>query len=393
MDLYERASVLAPELTEIRRDIHAHPELSFQEQRTAALVAERLRELGYEVRTGVGRTGCVGDLSGGEGPTIALRADMDALPIQETNDVPYRSRKPGVMHACGHDAHVACLLGAARLLAESRGAGALPAGRIRLLFQPSEEAVDDGNIGGAQAMIADGAMEGVTAVIGLHVDSNAPARQILFREGPLMAGNDTLRGRIRGATSHAALPHEGLDALVLTSHVIQAVQAIVARRIDPLQPAVVTFGVVRGGTKENILIGEVELEGTMRYFDPGVRAKLHEELRRAFAIADALGGSGTIEIRAGNPPVHNDPGLTGLARDAAREVGGGEGLGIADQIMGAEDFAYLAREAPGCFFWLGARIDRDPRKHHSPRFDIDESCLPVGAAVLAAAARRALQGW
>jgi amidohydrolase len=390
MNLFDRASALAPELSDIRRDLHAHPELSFQEIRTAEVVAERLRELGYDVRTGVGITGCVGEFSTGDGPTVALRADMDALPILEENDVPYRSREAGIMHACGHDAHVACLLGAARLLAESRDDASLPAGRIRLLFQPSEESTDEENLGGAQRMIADGAMEGVDAVFGLHVDANSPAGQVLFRQGPLMAGNDTLRGTVRGAASHAALPHEGLDALVLASHVVLAVQAIVSRRLDPLEPAVITFGRIEGGTKENILVEEVRLAGTLRYFDSAVRSTIHRELRRAFAVADALGGDGRVEVREGNPPVHNDPRLTELARSAAKAVVSTEGLGTADQIMGAEDFAYLAREAPGCFFWLGARIAKDPRKHHTPRFDIDESCLPVGAAVLAAAAGTAL---
>jgi amidohydrolase len=393
MELLSRATALAPELVEIRRDIHAHPELSFRETRTAALIAERLKRLGYDVRTGVGVTGCVGELSAGPGRTIALRADMDALPIQEANDVPYRSRNDGAMHACGHDAHVACLLGAAELLAESARQGSLPPGRIRLLFQPSEETTDEQNVGGARRMIEDGAMDGVDAVIGLHVASESAAGQVLFRAGPLMAGNDTLRGIIRGVNAHAALPHEGLDAVVLASHVILAAQAVVARRIDPLQPAVITFGMIEGGTAENILAGTVKLEGTLRYFSAEVRDRLHEELRRAFALADTLGGEGRLEIRDGNPPVINDPKLNDLVRAAAESVVGPADIGVADQIMGAEDFAYLAREVPGCFFWLGARIDDDPRSHHSPHFDIDESCLPRGAAVLAAAAQRALAEW
>jgi amidohydrolase len=393
MELLSRASALAPELVEIRRDIHAHPELAFQERRTAALVAERLRQLGYEVRTGVARTGCIGQLSTGAGRTVALRADMDALPIQEANDVPYRSRVDGVMHACGHDAHVACALGAARLLAESAAEGSLPSGRIRLIFQPSEERTDDENLGGAQRMIAEGALEGVDAVIGLHVASMSPTGQVLFREGPLMAGNDTLHGVVRGASAHAALPHEGLDAVVLAAHVVLAVQAIVARRIDPLEPAVITFGKIEGGRAENILSSEVRLTGTLRYFDFSVREQLQEELRRAFAVPDAMGGEGRIEIKSGNPPVINDARLNDIVRGAANSVVGEADIGVADLIMGAEDFAFLAREAPGCFFWLGAGIEADPRIHHSPRFDIDESCLPRGAAVLAAAAQKVLAEW
>jgi amidohydrolase len=393
MDTLTKAETFAPELVEIRRDIHAHPELSFQEQRTAALVADQLERLGYDVRTGVGGTGCVGELVTGEGRTIALRADMDALPIQETNDVPYRSRNNGVMHACGHDAHVTCLLGAARLLAESAAAGSLPPGRLRLLFQPSEETTDADNVGGAVRMIQGGAMAGVDAVIGLHVASESPTGQLLFRDGPLMAGNDTLRGTIRGLNAHAALPHEGVDAIWLTSQVISATHAIVGRRINPLEPGVITFGKIEGGLAENILCAEVRLEGTLRYFNREVRERLHRELRSAFAIANALGGEGVVEIRDGNPPVVNDSRLNTLVRSAAAEVVGSADVGAADMIMGAEDFAHLAQEAPGCFFWLGARIEDDPRSHHSPRFDIDERCLPRGAAVLAAAAQRSLAEW
>ncbi len=393
MELLARAARHTPEIVETRRDLHAHPELSFRETRTAALVAERLRAFGYDVRTGVGRTGCVGELTTGTGRTVALRADMDALPIQEENEVPYRSRVEGVMHACGHDAHVACLLGAARLLAEAAEEGTLPAGRLRLIFQPSEETTDEQNLGGAVRMIGEGVMDDVDAVIGLHVASESPAGQILFRAGPLMAGNDTLFGTVSGSSAHAALPHEGVDAITLTGHVMLAVQAIVARRIDPMEPSVITFGKIAGGVADNILCDEVRLEGTLRYFDLEVRQRLHQELRRAFAVADALGGAGRIEIREGNPPVINDAQLTDLVRDAADAVVGPADIGIADQIMGAEDFAHLARQAPGCFFWLGARIEDDPRLHHSPRFDIDESCLPRGAAVLAAAAQRILAEW
>jgi amidohydrolase len=393
MELLPRANALAAELVEIRRDIHAHPELSFQEIRTAALVADRLKSLGYHVRTQVGVTGCIGELGSGDGRSVALRADMDALPIQEANDVPYRSQVDGVMHACGHDAHVTCLLGAAMLLAESERSGDLPPGRVRLIFQPSEEVTDEHNVGGAQRMIEDGAMEGVDAVLGLHVAAESPAQEVLFREGPLMAGNDTLLGTVRGTSAHAALPHEGEDALLLASHVILATQAIVARRVDPLQPAVVTFGTVKGGAASNILCNEVRLEGTLRYFDSEVRRTLHEELKRAFAVADALGGEGRIEIRDGNPPVINDARLTEIVRSAARSVVGEDDVATADLIMGAEDFAFLAREAPGCFFWLGAGIEGDRRSHHSPHFDIDESCLPRGAAVLAAAACKVLAEW
>lgn len=393
MTLLAEAEAFVGDLVQIRRDIHAHPELAFQERRTAALVADELKRLGYDVRTGVGVTGCVGEISTGPGRTVALRADMDALPIQETNDVPYRSRNDGVMHACGHDAHVTCLLGAARLLAQRAGEGRLPSGRVRLLFQPSEETTDAENIGGASRMIADGAMDQVDAVLALHVAAMSPTGLVLFRPGLLMAGHDSLFGTVTGVSAHAALPHEGRDAILLASHVIQAAQAVVARRIDPLDSAVVTFGKIHGGTAENILASEVRLEGTLRYFSDEVRTTIHDELRRAFAVADAMGGRARLEIRDGNPPVLNDARLTALARSAAQSLVGADNVAVAEQIMGAEDFAFLAREAPGCFFWLGARIETDPRTHHSPRFDIDERCLPKGAAVLAGAAEKVLAEW
>jgi amidohydrolase len=242
-------------------------------------------------------------------------------------------------------------------------------------------------------MIADGAMDDVDAVLALHVAAMSPTGLALFRPGLLMAGHDVLVGSIRGVSAHAALPHEGRDAILLASHVLQAAHAIVSRQIDPLDSAVVTFGKIQGGTAENILASEVRLEGTLRYFTDEVRKTIHDELRRAFAVADAMGGSGQLEIRSGNPPVLNDARLTALARSAAQSVLGPGKVAAAEQIMGAEDFAFLAREAPGCFFWLGARIDEDPRTHHSPRFDIDERCLPKGAAVLAAAAERVLSEW
>ncbi|NIR45986.1 MAG: amidohydrolase [Gemmatimonadetes bacterium] len=389
MTLLEKARAIGPELVKTRRDIHAHPELSFQENRTAGLVADRLRKLGYDVRTGIAVTGCIGELVTGPGRTVALRADMDALPIQEANEVPYRSQRDGVMHACGHDAHVACLLGAARLLAEAASRGELPKGRIRLLFQPSEETTDAENKSGARRLIEEGAMEGVDAVIGLHVAAEAPVGEVLLREGLMMAGNDTLRGVVEGVGAHAALPHEGLDAVLLAAHVVQAAHSIVSRRIDPLASAVITFGKIEGGTAENIVASAVHLEGTLRYFERDVRQRLHAELRRAFAVADALGGTGRLEISEGYPPLVNDGDLTALVRAAASEIGE-PSVASADMIMGAEDFAFLGQEAPGCFFWLGAGIDDDPRNHHSPRFDIDERCLPVGAAVLAAAAGKVL---
>jgi amidohydrolase len=389
-DLIDRARALAPDLVALRRDLHRHPELSFAETRTAAAAAAAVEAHGYATRTGVGRTGVVADLAHGDGPTVALRADMDALPIQEDADHDYGSTVPGVMHACGHDAHVAMLVGAARLLAEAADAGTLPAGRVRLLFQPSEEASDEENLSGAMRMVADGAMEGVDAVFGLHIGAHLAAGVFRIGDGPQFGGSDSFTARVRGTASHAARPHLGVDGVVLAAHWVLACQQGVARRIDPLEAGVLTIGTVHGGDAENVIADAVRLAGTERYYAPEVRAELHRTLRAASGVVDALGGSVDLDIREGYPPVVNDGWATGLATDAVTGALGAARVAGGEPMLGAEDFAILAREAPGCFFWLGAALD-PPREHHHPRFDIDEGTLPLGAAALAACAVRALE--
>jgi amidohydrolase len=387
--LLQEARALEPELIAVRRELHRHPELAFRETRTAALAADTARALGYRVRTGVGRTGVVAELGSGE-PVIALRADMDALPIQESGAAEYRSTVPGVMHACGHDAHVAMLLGAARLLAERHARGAFPAGTVRLLFQPSEEASDEQNRSGAMRMVEDGAMAGVTTVFGLHIGAHLESGVAFISPGPVMAGSDLFGAVVHGRSSHAARPHEGIDAIVLAAHCVLACQNAVARRIAPHAQGVLTIGTIAGGFAENVLAESVELHGTMRYFEEDVRAVLQRELRSAFAVADTLGGRAQISLRPGYPPVVNDPGATRLAADAVREALGPDAVRSFEPMMTAEDFAVLAREAPGCFFWLGAALE-PPREHHHPAFDIDERALARGAAALAACALHALE--
>lgn len=384
--LVERARAFAGELVELRRDLHRHPELAFRETRTAAAAAEHAERLGFRVRRGVGRTGVVAELGGG-GPVVALRADMDALPIQEAGDVEYRSTVAGVMHACGHDAHVAMLVGAARLLAEHE---ALPTGTVRLLFQPSEEGADEENKSGATRMVEDGAMEGVEAVFGLHIGAHLPAGTIHMRPGSFMAGTDGIRASVTGRSAHAARPEEGVDAVVLAAHFVLACQNAVARRIAPTQAGVVTLGRVQGGTAENIIAERVSIEGTLRYFEEPVRRRLHEALRAAAGVVEAMGGGADVTIRPGYPPVVNDERMNALARRAVADTLGEDRIVSWDPWMGAEDFAILQREAPGCFFWLGAALD-PPREHHHPRFDIDESALPLGASALASCAITALR--
>ncbi len=384
--LLRRAAAFEPELVELRRDLHRHPELAFAETRTARVAAERVAALGFRTTTGVGRTGVVAELGECE-PVVALRADMDALPIQEANDVAYRSTVPGVMHACGHDAHVAMLVGAARLLSETPR----PRGTIRLLFQPSEEASDDDGKSGALRMIEDGAMRGVSAVFGAHIGAHLPAGRILASPGPIMAGSDRFTLTIEGRAAHAARPDEGVDAIVIAAHVILALQSALARALAPSDQGVLHIGTVHGGVAENVLAEHVELLGTLRYFEERVRKRLHDELHAAARIGDALHGRSRVDLVPGYPPVVNDAAMTELVRNAARGALGDDAeIGAFEPWMGAEDFAFLAREAPGCFFWIGAALD-PPREHHHPRFDIDERVLARGAAVLAACAMHALE--
>ena len=388
--LLERASEFESDLIALRRHFHQHPELSFQEQRTAAEVAGRVAALGYAVRQHVGKTGVVAELDNGAGPLVALRADMDALPIQEANDIEYRSRQPGVMHACGHDAHMSMLVGAARLLIDMRARNELPAGRIRLLFQPSEEASDQENMSGAARMIEDGALRDVDAVFGLHVGAHLQSGSFFLHAGPMMAGSDTFTAAILGKSAHAARPHEGVDAVVLAAHAVLACQQAVARRISPFQQGVLSIGTINGGVAENVLADRITLRGTIRYFEDDVRQILRRELDGGLRVAEALGGRIELDLRDGYPPVVNDVAMTDLAQGTIAQLFGAQSIGHFEPMMGAEDFALMLREAPGSFLWLGAALER-PREHHHPEFNIDEQVLIKGATALAAIAVQALE--
>ena len=383
--MLDRAHEIQSQLTGWRREIHMHPELGFRETRTATLVAEKLESLGYEVRTGVGRTGVVGERGQGK-PTIAIRADMDALPVQEANDVTYASQLPGVMHACGHDAHTAIAMGVATLLARE----SFP-GTIRFLFQPSEEMSDEEGFSGAPRMIQDGAMEGVDAVIALHVHGGSPVGEITVDAGPATAGVDGFWATITGRGAHGAYPHKGLDPIHISAHVILALHGIVSRRVNPFDPAVITVGAIHGGVAGNVIPQDVEIKGTIRYQDPEVQSQLHAEIERALEIARTMGGDYELGFRNGPPPVVNDAGIAGLIREVGADLLGAEHVKPREPGMGAEDFAMLAALAPGAMFRLGCLIEGDERKAHGPYFDIDERCLPIGVAVLAEAALRLLR--
>lgn len=390
MTLLEWAHALRTELVELRRDLHRHPELGFNEKRTAGVLADAVERLGFSVRREVGITGVVADLENGAGPTVAIRADMDALPIQEANDHGFSSETPGVMHACGHDAHSAGLVGAARLIVQAKEAGTLPSGRVRLLFQPSEEGVDDAGKSGAMRMVDDGAMHDVDAILGLHVGSHLPTGKFFFYDGTMMAGTEEISIDVRGKASHAARPEEGVDALVLAAQGIVAAQQAVARCIGPMENGVVSLGRIHGGTASNVLASHVNVRGTLRYFDPSVRDRLAQALTAAFGALEAQGAEVDVTIGPGYPPVVNDPRVTAWVRTATSDLVGEGQVWEAEPMMGGEDFAVLAREAPGTFFWLGAALP-DAREHHSPTFDIDEDVLPLAAAALAYGATRLLE--
>ncbi len=385
------AEALREELVAIRRDLHAHPELGFQEFRTANIVAEKLGELGYEVVTGVGTTGVVGLLTGGQpgNRTVLLRFDMDALPIHEENDVPYRSQTPGIMHACGHDAHVAVGIGVATLLA--RHQAELP-GTIKLMFQPAEETVD-----GAISMIRDGVLEGpqVDVALGLHVSSTFPTGTAVVRSGAMMAAADEIHVVVHGRGGHAAHPEQAIDAVLVAAHIVVALQTVVARNLDPEETGVVTIGSMHAGEAHNVIAETATLRGTIRSFSQEVRELLHRRVREvATGVAGTFGARADIHIRLGVDPTVNAPGPTAVVHEVASAVLGEEQINTTYRTTGGEDFSAVLARVPGNFFFLGARDDARGLNypHHNPRFDIDESCLPAGVAILCEAAVRCLKG-
>jgi len=379
-----------------RRDIHQNPELGYHETRTAALAAKHLQALGYEVRTGVGDTGVVGILRGGKpGPVVALRADMDALPVEEKVDLPFASKAKamwqgkmtGVMHACGHDAHVAILMGVAEILAGYRSE---LTGTVKLLFQPNEEGYE-GRPSGAQAMIDDGAMAdpAPSAVFGLHVASALRSGVIALRPGGLMASADRLRLEVQGRQTHASMPWRGVDPVVTSAQIILALQTIITRQIDStITPAVLSISTIHGGLRNNILPDGVTMEGTLRAHDEGVRAEVKRRIEKTAAtIAEAGGAKATLEIGEGVPVTYNDPELTRWGTQSLGDGVGADRVTESRPVMGAEDFSLLAKVVPGMFFFLGVTPpDEDLRRapaNHSPLFHIHEPALKYGVRALA----------
>src|SRR5262245_35402255 len=383
------AQELADELVAIRRDLHMHPELGFQEVRTARIVAEKLGTLGYEVVTGVGKTGVVGLLSGGEPgeQTVLLRFDMDALPIHEENEVSYRSQTPGVMHACGHDAHVAVGIGVATLLARHRDH---IRGTVKLMFQPAEE-----GLGGAAAMIKDGVLKGpdVDVALGLHVSSNHETGTAVVRSGAMMAAADKLHILVHGRGGHAAHPDQTIDAVLVASHIVVALQTIVSRNLNPEETGVITVGSLHAGLAGNVIADTAELNGSIRSFSEEVRALLHRRIQEvANGVAQTFGATADVTVTRGVDPTVNAAAPTGIVYEVASEVLGADKIDTTWRTTGGEDFSAVLAAVPGNFFFLGARDEARGFNfpHHNSRFDIDESCLPQGVAILCEAAVRAL---
>ncbi len=376
-----------------RRTIHRHPELSYTEERTAKLVQTALADLGIRFEGGVAKTGVVGHIQGDPaGPTVGLRADMDALPILEENGSEFDSERPGVMHACGHDAHTAMLLGTATLLKARADSGQL-AGNIRLLFQPSEESWDDEGKSGGRRMVEEGALEGLDAVFGLHVDSEIEVGSAGTRSGKLLAAVDAFELTVHAEGAHATEPHKSADPIALAGLLVNAIHQVVSRQLDPVEHGVLTIGTINAGTATNIIPDRLTMTGTMRSMTPETRQRLRTELRRACSLVETFGASFELLIEEGYPVTVNDPAATEVAFETMRDLLGPSNALESPLIMGSEDFSYMAEEAPGCFVMVGVRDPSWEREYpvHTPTFRLHEGVLPLGSSLLAGAAMRWLE--
>lgn len=377
--LFQEVDAIAPEIVSNRRDFHMHPELGFEEVRTSRRLVELLKGYGLEVETMVG-TGVVAYLRGAKpGKTLLVRADIDALPIQELASHAYRSHHDGKMHACGHDAHMAILLAVAKILA---GRQDELAGTVKLVFQPAEEGP-----GGALPMIEAGVLESprVEAAIGFHVWNNLPVGQLGVRSGPIMANTDQFDLVIEGKGGHGAMPHLSVDAIAVAGQVISALQTIVSRNVSPLDSAVVTLGTIRGGDRHNIIAQTVELSGTVRSFSKTVGEALPRRIEDVVSgITRAMGATYRLDYHRTYPATVNDPGMTEVVRQAAVKVVGADNVVECEPSMGGEDMAYFLREVPGCYFFIGTSNPETglDNPHHHPSFDMDERGLPIGAKVV-----------
>ncbi len=383
IDFKAEADALHDELIARRRDLHQHPELAFEEVRTAGIVARELTNLGMEVQTGVGKTGVIGLLEGAQdGPTVLVRADMDALPILEDNDTDYVSTAPGKMHACGHDGHTSIALGVAKLLSARRDQ---IAGRVKFVFQPAEETV-----GGAKAMVEDGALRDPRPdyTVGLHLWNDMPLGELGVADGPVMAGGSIFTIKITGKGSHAAQPQQGADPVVCAAHIVTALQTIVTRNVEALDNVVLSVTTIHAGEAFNIIPQSAEMRGTVRYYRIATFELVAKRMREIIEhVAAALGCTAEFEIVDGVRPVSNDPEVSARLRKLFAPIVGEAGLHLDERTMGSEDVGAFMGDIPGMYFFLGAKdMTRDAYYgHHHPRFSFDEEALPLGVALLSTA--------
>jgi len=363
------------QIVEWRRDFHRHPEVAYQEERTSSVIKKFLESLDIPVTVSA-KTGLRGVLKGkAGGKTVALRADIDALPLKEEGDKAYISQNPEAAHCCGHDGHMAILMGVVKVLAQRRDR---LEGNVVFLFQPSEERIP----GGAKPMVEEGAMEGVDAVFGLHLWAPLPTGKVGIVKGPMMAQPDAFTLVIKGKGGHGSMPQQTVDSILVASQIIVNVQSIVSRNIDPLKPAVVSFGTIEGGTIYNIIPAEVKLTGTVRTFDPEIKALAKKRLMEiAEGTAETFGATVEVSYEDGYPPVVNDGAMVDFVLEVTKKTLGEESIATIDPVMGGEDFAYFLQEAPGAFLFLGAG-GGDFYPHHHPAFDIDEKALPLGTLLM-----------
>jgi amidohydrolase len=369
-----------------RRELHAIPELAFKEIETAAYLVERLDALSVDrLETGVAGTGIVADIKGGRsGRAVMVRADMDGLPLTEAGELPFRSTRRGVMHACGHDVHMAVALEVARAMADHRDQ--LP-GMVRFVFQPAEEVA-----GGAKPMIEAGVLNGIDRVVGLHVWAGLPTGQVSVRSGAMMASADGFTLIVKGKGGHGAVPDLTVDAVVIAAQIVTALQTLVSRETSPRAPVVVTLGSIHGGSAFNIIAGEVEIQGTLRTFDAQLRERLLQRIAElAGGIASAMRGSCEFRLESAAPPVVNDAAIAGLVAEAAKDVLGKDVVVPFEPLMVGEDVAYYLDQRPGCFFLLGGAPDSGPVLHHTAEFRVDERCLLIGYRIMSAAVLRLLE--
>jgi len=384
--MLKQAHAISEELIEWRRDFHMHPETGFDVQRTAGIVADELEKMGYRVKRGVGKTGVVAEIGEG-GKMVAIRADMDALPIFEQNETDYVSQNTGKMHACGHDSHTAMALGAAQLISREKLKG-----RVRFLFQPCEETADEEHLSGAQRMEREGAMEGVDFVIAQHVDPTSPVGTIAINEGPSGGGVDTWNATILGTGGHGAYPHTTIDPFSLLAHVIMGLNGIISRRLNPFEPAVISIGAIHGGEAENVIPDKVSLKGTIRFTSLDVQKQIRAELQRVFDITRSLGGNYELRFDFGGPPMVNDKTVSRVIEQVGKDLLGEDNVHEMHKTLGAEDYGEFLKHAPGAMYTLGTMIEgREVYELHHPKFDIDERALPIGTAVLVETTMRFLK--